>query len=109
MSLTYGGSRKHIWTFASALDDDPLGYDHKCPCSTNNTMNKQLPITIPSYVGNDYFCESGVSLVKVGLPFMLMIHCGMVKIVDQLLHAAHSTIHHGFVNNYFSQLMLIWK
>ena len=41
--------------------------------------------------------------------FMLMIHCGMVKVVVQLAHAAHSTIHHGFVNNYLSQLMLIWR
>jgi hypothetical protein len=40
---------------------------------------------------------------------MLMIPCGMVKVVVQLAHAAHSTIHHGFVNNYLSQLMLIWK
>jgi hypothetical protein len=40
---------------------------------------------------------------------MLMIPCGMVKVVVQLAHAAHLTIHHGFVNNYLSQLMLIWK
>ena len=40
---------------------------------------------------------------------MPMIQYGMVKVVVQLAHAAHSTIHHGFVNNYFSQLMLIWK
>ena len=43
------------------------------------------------------------------LSSMLMIPCGMVKVVVQLAHAAHSTIHHGFVNNYLSQLMLIWK
>ena len=43
------------------------------------------------------------------VPFILMIPCGMVEVVVQLAHAAHSTIHHGFVNNYLSQLMLIWK
>ena len=49
--------------------------------------------------------------VKVGAVshFMLLIPCGMVEVVVQLAHAAHSTIHHGFVNNYLSQLMLIWK
>ena len=49
--------------------------------------------------------------VKAGalIPSMLMIPCGMVKVVVQLAHAAHSTIHHGFVNNYLSQLMLTWK
>ena len=40
---------------------------------------------------------------------ILTIHCGMVKVVVQLAHAAHSTIHHGFVNSYLSQLMMIWK
>ena len=44
-----------------------------------------------------------------GISSTLMIHCGMVKVVVQLAHAAHSTTHHGFVNNYLSQLMLIWK
>ena len=49
--------------------------------------------------------------VEVGevVPSMLMIPYGMVKVVVQLAHAAHSTIHHGFVNNYLSQLMLICK
>ena len=48
-------------------------------------------------------------LVKglIALPFMLMIPCGMVKVVVQLAHAAHSIIHRGFVNNCLSQLMLI--
>ena len=40
---------------------------------------------------------------------MLMIPCGMVKVVVQLANAAHSTIRHGFVHNYLSKLMLIWK
>ena len=48
--------------------------------------------------------------VNVGImPSILMIPCGMVKVVVQLAHATHSTIHHGFVNNYLTQLMLIWK
>ena len=48
--------------------------------------------------------------VKHGvISFMLTTLRGMVKVVVQLAHAEHSTIHHGFVNNYLSQLMLIWK
>jgi hypothetical protein len=49
--------------------------------------------------------------VKVGgdMSSMPTIPCGMVKVVVQLAHAAHSIIHHGFVNNYLSQLMLILK
>ena len=40
---------------------------------------------------------------------MLMMPYGMVRVVVQLAHAPYSTIHHGFVNSYLSQLMLIWK
>ena len=40
---------------------------------------------------------------------MLMILCGMVVVVAPLAHAAHSTTHHGFVSNYHSQPMPIWR
>ena len=55
ISLTYGSSpRKHIWTFASGLlDNAPALYN--CPCSSGS------PQSVPSFVGNDYFCESGNS------------------------------------------------
>ena len=35
----------------------------------------------------------------------LMIHCGMVKVAVQTATAVHSTIHHGFVSNYYNHLM----
>ena len=59
VSLTYGSPRQHIWTFANALEEYPvpLQYQSKCPC-TNST--EQRPIPIPSFVGNHYFCETGV-------------------------------------------------
>jgi hypothetical protein len=57
VSLTYGNPRKHIWTFANALDEYPHHFQHKCPCTNTN---EQSPIGIPSFVGNDYFCETGV-------------------------------------------------
>ena len=57
VSLTYGNPRQHIWTFANALDEYPWFYDHKCPCTN---VTKQHPISIPSFIGNDYFCETGV-------------------------------------------------
>ena len=57
MSLTHGSPRQHIWTFANALDEYPWNYNHKCPCTN---VNEQRPISIPSFVSNDYFCETGV-------------------------------------------------
>ena len=57
VSLTYGSPRQHIWTFVNELDESPRLYSTKCPCSD---LNGQGTITIPSFVGNDYFCETGV-------------------------------------------------
>ena len=57
VSLTHGspGARQHIWSFAAGL----LQTVHSsyptfsCPCVSGTVA--------PSYVGNDYFCESGNS------------------------------------------------
>ena len=58
-SLTYGRPRQHIWTFANALDEYAYSslYSHRCPCTN---VNEQRTINIPSFVDNDYFCETGV-------------------------------------------------
>jgi hypothetical protein len=57
VSLTYGNPRQHIWTFANALQE-AQGFPHsKCPCTNSN---EQETINIPSFIGNDYFCETGV-------------------------------------------------
>ena len=57
VSLTHGGtgSRQHIWTFVVGLTEVTTTYTHfACPCDT--AANSFVPV----FVGNDYFCESGV-------------------------------------------------
>ena len=57
VSLTHGvaGNRRHIWTFAAGLSEVTTRYPNSsCPCDTAPQS------TTPSFVGNDYFCESGV-------------------------------------------------
>ena len=55
LSLTYGMPRNHIWSFAAGYsEDDPQRIDN-CPCDTNVNIN------IPNFVGDSYFCESGVN------------------------------------------------
>ena len=52
--LTYGSPRHHIWSFTAALNEyksDGSG----CPCTSASSFTG----TIPPYVGNDYFCDSG--------------------------------------------------
>ena len=56
VSFTHGQTpRKHIWTFAAALDETRA--DHSvCPCTKTNT-----PYTgrVPQFIGQDYFCDTG--------------------------------------------------
>ncbi len=49
ISLTYGHPRQHIWSFLSAAFPN-------CPCSTDPT------VTTPSFIGENYFCESGTMM-----------------------------------------------
>ena len=56
MSLTHGasGSRQHIWTFAAGRSEVTRCSDFGCPCDTGPHS------IVPAFVGNDYFCESGL-------------------------------------------------
>ena len=57
ISLTHGRNpRKHIWTFAAALDEVPTYPHNVCPC-TNIHISQINPI--PPFVGSDYFCDTG--------------------------------------------------
>ena len=54
LSITYGSNpRKHIWTFASGLNETNRSYSLNCPCAVYPGNN---PL---SFVGNNYYCESG--------------------------------------------------
>ena len=58
MSLTYESPRKHIWTFANAIDNYPPSTSDICLC-TNITL-QPYDSRVATFVGNDYFCETGV-------------------------------------------------
>ena len=59
VSITYGSSpRHHIWTLAAALDEVPDHNKYSCPCA-NSKSHVGFTGLIPSFVGNDYFCETG--------------------------------------------------
>ena len=58
VSLTHGQPpRQHIWTFVAAGGETLLNTRYVCPCTRPSSPYVG---TIPSYVGNDYFCETGV-------------------------------------------------
>ena len=57
VSLTHEMPRKHIWTFAVGGTDGSFGDNSiNCPCFNPAASSNRLP---PTFVGNDYFCESG--------------------------------------------------
>ena len=55
ISVTHSSPRQHIWTFAAGLSEGNPIWPNVCPCDASRT------IRIPPFVGNDYFCESGVN------------------------------------------------
>jgi len=52
VSITHGtpGARQHVWTFAAGVFETTL-YEGSCPCVGG--------VAAPTFIGNDYFCESG--------------------------------------------------
>ena len=61
VSVTYGTSRRHIWTFAGGISETIVyatgAETLSCPCALVGTgIRPQEP---PVFVGNNYFCESG--------------------------------------------------
>ena len=60
VSLTHGQNpRKHIWTFAGAADETSSDPTFKCPCINQNLSPSSM--RIPSFIGNDYFCDTTLS------------------------------------------------
>lgn len=58
VSLTYGQSpRQHIWSFASAFSENPNSDELSCPCIRSD---RTFTGTIPPFIGEDYFCDTGV-------------------------------------------------
>ena len=55
VSLTHGSPRQHIWTFAAGHSEDQPTMDDVCPCDAS------INITVPPFLGGDYFCESGLA------------------------------------------------
>lgn len=55
VSITYGSPRSHIWTYAAGHSEEVSTIDPNvdCPCSHSGGA------PAPSYVGNNYYCESG--------------------------------------------------
>ena len=55
LSVTHGTPRQHIWSFVGGIDE--VTHPYTCPCVTGSTTRNR----IPSFVGQSYFCEAGIT------------------------------------------------
>ena len=64
VAVMHGSPRQHIWTFAAgAAENFPRDNWYLCPCDVNFFSS------VPSFVGEDYFCESGFSYTQYQYKF----------------------------------------
>ncbi len=58
VSITIGrpGYRHHVWTFASAYNEEPTNFSYSCSCISDQPTRYRDP---PSFVSADYFCDTG--------------------------------------------------
>ena len=60
VTITYGSNpRKHIWTYACGVTENN-NHEYACPCNNGSSGT-----TSPTFVGKEYFCESGVPYGRV--------------------------------------------
>ena len=59
VSLTHGNPRQHIWSFIAAVNENGVHVLSTCPCTNRNHPGPPPP----SFVGNDYFCDTGSTYV----------------------------------------------
>ena len=52
VSITRGSPRQHVWTLMAG-NSESSSASQSCPCNTGSSVSVQ------SFVGNNYFCESG--------------------------------------------------
>ena len=73
VSITRGSPRQHVWTLMAGLMEadyhvnDPNKGHLNCPCSQGGLQS----VTLQSFIGNDYFCESGNPATNSAYQFIL--------------------------------------
>ena len=60
--LTHGSPRNHIWSFAASNYQGRTN-TYGCPCSSSSSF----PGTVPPFIGDYYFCDSGNPHSNTGL------------------------------------------
>ena len=64
VSITRGSPRQHVWTLIAGVSSAGAHARFNCPCSPGSPQKS----TLQSFIGNDYFCESGNPATDGTLP-----------------------------------------
>lgn len=67
-SITYGSPRNHIWSYAAGLEQTNVFFPNPngiCSCADRTDI-----IDPPSFVGSDYYCESGLPIGQSWQPIL---------------------------------------
>ena len=102
ISVTYGFPHMHIWTYAAGLSEQFVAGNaqYTCPCVVAGRPIGTSTQTPPSFVENNYYCESGNPsstyehtniLMYLSIP---VIHSGMASSV-KVSAVAMESLHHG--------------
>ena len=61
----HGKTQKHVWAYATGnrkvLPSSDVSSNHICPCT-----DPRYDDIVPPFIGNDYYCDSGVNGGPVG-------------------------------------------
>jgi outer membrane murein-binding lipoprotein Lpp len=67
VSITYGIPRQHIWSYVAGVTENSASHTpNNCPCSVHGGNGP------PSFVGDNYYCESGNPTDVGGSPVLLI-------------------------------------
>ena len=58
VSITRGSPRQHVWTLMAGYTESDAT-SQSCPCNTGSSVSVQ------SFIGNNYFCESGSTFIAI--------------------------------------------
>ena len=98
--ISHGKTQKHIWAYATGHQKNHTAdYNSYCPCA-----DYRFNGIVPSFIGNDYYCDSGVQSSPEFGKFTLH-HCGLVKDVLLQTSAAPIAECRGFVRLYLFPLL----
>ena len=94
ISITYSSPRKHLWTYAIGLGDRSNTPAFNCPCA------QYLGPLPPSFVHDNYYCESRTTVCLIVKEYSLMILYGMVRAVPMKTVVVLILTSHGSIVRY---------